>query len=115
VRVIFRLPRFCHHRFPNPLVFVELFNKFSPNISPLHRLAIVDPLISHGQRVYAVVPLSKIQATCQLVVQYSTLNVPYKISSNTDTLSIGHRFYLNRHSSYYFFSVMEHWRRVIAH
>ncbi|KAG9080880.1 hypothetical protein FRC06_006036, partial [Ceratobasidium sp. 370] len=50
VRVIFRLPRFCHHHFPDPLAFVELFNMFNPAISPLHRLTTVDPLIRCGQR-----------------------------------------------------------------
>lgn len=113
IRVIFRLPRFCLKIISEPLAFVELFEPFNPNVSAVHRLVTVEPLFRRGKRVCRVVPISRIHATCQLVPQYSTLNHSTIITSNTDLLSKATRFYLSRHSSYYFFSVMDHWRRMM--
>lgn len=112
VRVIFQLPHFCLGTFPEPLALVELFKPFDRNVSPVHRLVTTEPLFHGGERVCQVIPVSKIHATCQLAPQYSSLDRTNPITSDTDLLSLAGRFYLGRHSSYYFFSVMDHWRRM---
>ncbi|CUA71944.1 hypothetical protein RSOLAG22IIIB_09957 [Rhizoctonia solani] len=105
VLVIFILPEWFRHVYPDPLAYVELFDDFTtPNA--LHRLSVTKPLFSGGQRVRKIVPLSKIRMTCQLVPHYWHLRRQFPnlhITSETDTLSIANRYFLNRHISYYFF------------
>jgi hypothetical protein len=94
---------------------VELFGNFDGAGSQYHQLLNVRPLKVNGERVRMVVPLSKIRMTCQLVPWYSHVRREYpdlRIAPSTDLLSLAGRFFLNRHTSYYFFSLMDHWRRI---
>lgn len=112
VLVIFQLPRFCHEICSTPLAYVELFNSFSLVASPLHHLASTKPLLRNGARVRKILPISKIRMTCQLVPEYAKMRLNRRITPSTDVISFPVRFFLNRHSSYYFWSLMDHWRRV---
>ncbi|CUA73051.1 Ig-like and fibronectin type-III domain-containing protein C27B7,7 [Rhizoctonia solani] len=114
VLIIFILPAWFSQVYPDPLAYVELFDDFTLP-SALHRLSATKPLLSGGKRVRKIVPLSKIRMTCQLVPDYWRLRRQFpnlRITAETDTLSIANRFFLNRHISYYFFSLTDHWRRV---
>ncbi|KAG8724800.1 hypothetical protein FRC09_013986 [Ceratobasidium sp. 395] len=69
VRVIFRLPRFCHELTSEPLAYVELFNQLtSPTITP-HRLFQTSHRVRDLKRITRVVPLSDIRMACHLVPQ----------------------------------------------
>lgn len=113
VRVIFKLPTFCHDVCSDILAFVKLFDPFDPSVSADHRLATTRPTIRNGVRATAVVPIQLIRASCQLVPNYDLLTPGLRISAASDLLSTAPSFFLSRHPSYYFFSVMEHWRRMM--
>ncbi|KAG9093118.1 hypothetical protein FS749_015043 [Ceratobasidium sp. UAMH 11750] len=112
VRVIFKLPTFCHELTSEPLAYVELFTAFtSPSISP-HGLFQTSHQLHSGNRVTTVIPVSKIRMACHLSPRYTSFDLPFLISSNTDLLSVCSQFFLNRHSSYYFFSLSDYWRSM---
>ncbi|KAG9089203.1 hypothetical protein FS749_001534 [Ceratobasidium sp. UAMH 11750] len=112
VLVIFQLPQFCRELCTQPLAYVEMFADFNPVASNMHHLVVTKPLRRGGVRVRKIVPLSYIRMSCQLVPDYSTYR-PDRVTPLTDVLSTAERFFLNRHRSYYFWSLMDHWRRVM--
>lgn len=113
IRVLFQLPTFCHEVCSDILAFVELFDPFDASVAAEHRLPTTRPTLQNGVRATAVVPIQLIRASCQLVPNYDKLNPGLRISATSDLLSTAPEFYLSRHSSYYFFSVMDHWRRIM--
>lgn len=113
VRVIFQLPTFCHKVCSEKLAFVELFDPFDAAVVAEHRLATTRPTKQNGIRATAIVPIHMIHASCQLVPNYDKLDPGLQISAASDLLSTAPNFFLSRHSSYYFFAVMEHWRRIM--
>ncbi|KAG8714243.1 hypothetical protein FRC09_017834 [Ceratobasidium sp. 395] len=111
VRVIFRLPHSYHELTSEPLAYVELFNQLtSPTISA-HRLYQTSHSIRDLKRVTRVIPLSDIRMACHLVPQYGSFDPPFRITSNADLLSACTKFFLNRHSSHFFWSLSDYWRR----
>jgi hypothetical protein len=112
VRAIFQLPLFCKEFATQQLAYVELFTPFtqSPRTHQ-HHLFQTKHDTDHGKRVTKIVPLSALRMACHLPPQYASLDASASITSAVDLLSVSHRFFLNRHSSYYFFSLMDYWRR----
>ncbi|KAG8708776.1 hypothetical protein FRC09_001038, partial [Ceratobasidium sp. 395] len=87
VRVIFRLPTFCHELTSEPLAYIELFTQFmSPRITP-HRLFQTSYRVRDLNRITRIVPLSNIRMACHLVPQYAAFKPPFAITSNADLLS----------------------------
>jgi hypothetical protein len=113
VRVIFQLPRFCHEVCAEPLAFIELFDAFDPAVDEQHHLPTTRPTKHRGVRATAILPIRLIRMSCQLVPNYDLLHPWLQISATSDLLVIAPRFFLNWHSSYYLFSVMDHWRRMM--
>jgi hypothetical protein len=111
VRVIFRLPLFCKELSSQPLAYVELLTSFTPSPrTHQHGLFQTKHAMNHGKRITRVVPFSALRMACHLSPQYALLDPGLSITSNTDLLSSSYRFFLNRHSSYYFFSLMDYWK-----
>ncbi|KAF8601988.1 hypothetical protein BDV93DRAFT_222927 [Ceratobasidium sp. AG-I] len=114
--VIFKLPSFCHDIPSEPLVYIERFAPFSSSAPNPHQLHTTSPAFNaNRQRCAEVIPLSHVRMTCHLVPKYTESTLAsrnYRLSSSTDLLSSASLFFLNRHSSHYFFAIMEHWRRV---
>jgi hypothetical protein len=113
VWVIFQLPPFCHKVCPEPLAFVELFKPFDLNIEEQHHLPTTCPTRQHSICTTSIVPIQLIHASCQLVPNYKLLNCQLQISAASDLLSITPRFFLNQHSSYFLFVVMDHWQQMM--
>ncbi|EUC61793.1 hypothetical protein RSOL_407020 [Rhizoctonia solani AG-3 Rhs1AP] len=115
VLVIFELPRHLLKQHSEVMAYVELFDEFSPNIPEQHGLPITKPLRHNSQPVRLVIPVTDLRLTCHLLPDYARLRQRYPDSrwdSSTDMLSFARRFFLNRHANYYFFALMDHWRRI---
>ncbi|KAG8732937.1 hypothetical protein FRC11_009933 [Ceratobasidium sp. 423] len=118
VLVIFELPRHLRKQYSQVMAYVELFDEFSSNIPEQHGLPITEPLRHDDQPVRIVVPVTDLRLACHLVPDYASLRQQFPDSrwdSSSDMLSIAHRFFLNRHVNYYFFALMDHWRRINNH
>ncbi|KAF8598598.1 hypothetical protein BDV93DRAFT_561203 [Ceratobasidium sp. AG-I] len=112
VIMIFQLPTFFHEACSEHLAFVEWLEPFDPVVEPQHRLPTTRPTIQQGVRATAIVPIRHIRASCYLIPNYELLDEQLHISAATDLLLIAPEFFLNRHSSYYLFVVMDHWQRI---
>ncbi|EUC60617.1 hypothetical protein RSOL_355980, partial [Rhizoctonia solani AG-3 Rhs1AP] len=118
VLVIFQLPRHLLKQYSQVMAYVELFDEFAPNIPEQHGLPITEPLRHNGQPVRLVIPVTDLRLACHLLPDYASLRQRFPDSrwdSSTDMLSFAHRFFLNRHVNYYFFALMDHWRRIDNH
>ncbi|KAF8606354.1 hypothetical protein BDV93DRAFT_553533 [Ceratobasidium sp. AG-I] len=112
VKLVFQLPAFYHEACSEHLAFVEWFEPFDPLVEPQHRLPTTRPTLQQGVRATAIVPLRLIRASCHLIPNYDLLDRNLEISAASDLLSVAPEFFLSRHSSYYFFAVMDHWQRI---
>lgn len=116
VRAIFRVPPIFRNLPNEPLLYVEPFRPFSTSTANPHQLFTTSPeLDASHRRTARVVPISRVRMTCHLVPKFSEETLAsrsYRFSSATDLLSTASLFYLNRHSSHYYFALMEHWRRM---
>ncbi|KAG8682802.1 hypothetical protein FRC09_016518 [Ceratobasidium sp. 395] len=66
VRVIFRLPSFCHELTSEPLAYVELFTPFTTPALSSHRLSQTSHTTRNRNRVTRVVPISQLRMGCHL-------------------------------------------------
>lgn len=116
VRAIFRLPEIFRDLPTEPLIYIKPFRPFSTSSPNPHQLFTTSPEFDAGRhRVAQVVPVSRVRMTCHLVPKFAEealASRAFRLSSTTDLLSTATVFYLSRHSSYYFFALMEHWRRM---
>ncbi|KAF8599350.1 hypothetical protein BDV93DRAFT_560435 [Ceratobasidium sp. AG-I] len=112
VKLVFQLPAFYHEACSEHLAFVEWFEPFDPLVEPQHRLPTTRPTLQQEVRATAIVPLRLIRASCHLIPNYDLLDRNLEISAASDLLSVAPEFFLSRHSSYYFFAVMDHWQRI---
>jgi hypothetical protein len=116
VRAIFQLPRFCHEFTTQPLAYVELFTPFTASAQAhQHELFQTKHATHQGRRITKVVPLSALRMACHLSPQYAMLDPSLSITSADDLLSSSNRFFLSRHSSYFFFSLMDYWKNPARH
>ncbi|CAE6421957.1 unnamed protein product [Rhizoctonia solani] len=118
VLVIFQLHRRLWKQHAEVMAYVELFEEFSPDTAEHHALPVTKPLYHGNQRARLVIPISDIRLTCHLSPDYARLRRRYpdrRWDSSTDILSFADRFYLSRHANYFFFALMDHWRRIDAH
>ncbi|KAF8600664.1 hypothetical protein BDV93DRAFT_447042 [Ceratobasidium sp. AG-I] len=112
VLLIFQLPALYHEACSEPLAFVEWFDPFDPVVEAQHRLPTTRPTKQRDVRATAIVPIRLIRASCHLIPNYELLDPHLQISAESDLLSIAPQLFLSRHSSYYFFAVMDHWQRI---
>ncbi|CUA75367.1 Leucine--tRNA ligase [Rhizoctonia solani] len=112
IRAVFQLPTYVRKEYPQHLAYLELFNPFGAS-EAVSGLVKTQQSLSCGNRINAVVPLDDVRMACHLTPKYSSLPPNTSFTATSDLLLLNSKFYLNRHSSLYFWSVMEHWRRVL--
>ena len=112
VLLIFRLPKFYHECCSEPLAFLEWFDPFNMAVEAHHRLPTTRPSMQRGARETAIIPIRLIRASCHLIPNYDLLDQQLQITAESDLLSIAPQLFLSRHSSYYMFALMDHWRRI---
>jgi hypothetical protein len=108
VRVIFQLPYYAWRVIPEPLAYVELFDQFSPQLRPSELYSTCPSHTGHTRKT-EVILLSHIRMVCHLVPKYSDKADRRPLSVADDLLSSFPVFYLNHFSSYYSWSLFDHW------
>ncbi|CAE6481254.1 unnamed protein product [Rhizoctonia solani] len=111
VRVIFQLNSFCRRDIPEPLAYVELFDRFSQQLRP-SELVSTRPSFNGRHRKTAVIPLTRIRMACQLVPKYADEPDRRPISSSDDLLETFPQFLFNPYSTYFSWSLWDHWARL---
>ncbi|KAG9079838.1 hypothetical protein FRC06_007410, partial [Ceratobasidium sp. 370] len=101
VRAIFSLPKELAWLCSHPLVYVELFNPFSPTTSPSHGLHTTShSLTPEGKRRTAVVSIYDVAAAYHLAPQFQKLDSEIELRLYPDLLDESRHFFLN-HSLYF--------------
>ncbi|CUA77886.1 hypothetical protein RSOLAG22IIIB_12890 [Rhizoctonia solani] len=111
VRVIFQLSSFCQRDIPEPLAYVEWFDRFSGQLRPSELVA-TRPSRTGSVRHTAVIPIARICMACQLVPKYHEVKDLGTIFSTDDLLDTFPRFLFNPYSTDYSWSLWDHWDRL---
>jgi hypothetical protein len=114
VRVIFQLPSYARWEIPEPLVFVELFHRFGAQLRPSEFFPTC-PSRTGTNWDCKVIPLSHVRMACHLVPKYSDDTERKPLSASDDLLSYFPVFYFNHYSTYYTWSLFDHWARLGVH
>ncbi|EUC55055.1 Zn-finger protein, putative [Rhizoctonia solani AG-3 Rhs1AP] len=115
VLVIFQLHRRLLKQHPQIMAYVELFEECSSQVPEQHGLPVTKPLYLGHQRVRLVIPITDIRLSYHMLPDYAALRREFpgrRWDASTDVLSLTRRLFLNRHVNYFFFSLMDHWRRI---
>ncbi|KAG8690585.1 hypothetical protein FRC11_010583 [Ceratobasidium sp. 423] len=113
VRLIFQVPAFLRREVPDHLALVELFTPLT-DPARVSSLPMTKPLIRNGRRVTKVIPLDRLRSACHLVPKYSEFDVESPTALTVDSLDSAPAFFFSRHNSYFFWNVIDHWRRVFS-
>ncbi|KAG9087826.1 hypothetical protein FRC06_002349 [Ceratobasidium sp. 370] len=115
VRVIFSLPKELEWLCSHPLVYVELFNPFSPTTSSYHALNTTShALTPEGKQRVAVVLAHDIVAACHLAPQFQRLDPSVQLRLRPDLLEKSQYFYHNHFHNHYIFGLVEDWQSTQA-
>ncbi|KAG9123583.1 hypothetical protein FRC07_014660 [Ceratobasidium sp. 392] len=114
VRAIFQLPLHIRHLYPNTLVYLELFTRFTRAANSPSGFYRTSPAFQGGRRQVAVMPLSAVRMSCQLVPNFQTLRPGLSFTASLDTLDSFQEFGFNPHADYFLFAVMQHWEQYAA-
>ncbi|QRV92732.1 hypothetical protein RhiJN_20750 [Ceratobasidium sp. AG-Ba] len=113
VRAIFELPGYVKHRYSEPLVYVDLYENWSPHpVAPTGLFTVKRKFTARGLRACAVIPLSDIPLTCHLAPKYDTLALDHWLEADSDVLEIFPTFFLNIFASHPLYNLLRHWEQA---
>jgi hypothetical protein len=85
------------------LAYIEWFTKFKSKPDPNHRMYMVSRLISDGQRIASIVPISHIYSSIHLFPKFGPIAPRHWTSSNV--LDLCPKFFVNSTLNRYIFAL----------
>lgn len=115
VRAIFALPHHLRSWYSEPLVYLDLFSRFSTSRTPFHGMHTTSHDLDDVRRRRSIVlPLSDVVAACHLAPQLKHFKAANPFRPYDDYLSTAQHFFFNHYSNHFIFGLVEHWRAVKA-
>ncbi|KAF8755571.1 Zn-finger protein [Rhizoctonia solani] len=111
VRLIFTLPPHVHSVFPQHLAYVELFTPFG-KANDIHGMHTTSHLQFEGKRRAALIPVTDIALACHLAPRFKSLPEDTVLTSRSDLLDEGTKFYLNHYHAHHTRQLIEYWRHL---
>ena len=109
VRAIFTLTPHVYPVFPHPLAYVELFAPFG-EANNVHGMHATSHSHFEGKRRATLIPIVDIALACHLAPRFRFLPEDTSLTSKSDLLSEGTKFFLNHYHTHHTRHLIEYWR-----